>query len=157
MNGHLVSLLWSTAGRFGTASFPDLNLGMRLITNHKLCFYFRLKINASKSNQIIKKGKEEDCSTSSFCEIFQMHHFDSNWRFAVHVHSAHVLYLEIELPINVLCLLTKAIYGRWPYYRKVYFSTGGRFCCHHSITGSSTLDASITSYPGSLGMKGAEA
>ena len=55
MNGHLVSLLWSTAGRFGTASFPDLNLGMRLITNHKLCFYFRLKINASKSNQIIKK------------------------------------------------------------------------------------------------------
>lgn len=33
MDGHLVFLLWSTAGRFGTASFPDLNLGMRLITN----------------------------------------------------------------------------------------------------------------------------
>ena len=40
---------------------------------------------------------------------------------------------------------------------KSIYSTGGRFCCHHSITGSSALEASITSYPGSLGMKGTEA
>lgn len=82
-----------------------------------------------------KKGKEEECS---FCEIFQMHHVDSSF--------PSMFYSYLAKPYTVGGHITgKSIY-----------STGGRFCCHHSITGSA-LEASITSYPGSLGMKGTEA
>lgn len=75
----------------------------------------------------------------------------------LHVHSAHVLYLEIELPSMFYAYLAKPYTVGGHITGKSIYSTGGRFCCHHSITGSSTLDASITSYPGSLGMKGTEA